>query len=98
MTHADFDVLTSSTRSVSGTRASAQRSRWERPIVRVAWLVARLVRRERVTIDLYRRRFRVSLRTFRRDIANVRDAGMYLDADPFGDYRMVCFCSDSDAT
>ena len=98
MTHADFDVLTSTTRSVRHTRQSVQRSRWARPIVRAAWLIARLCRREPVTVQLYKNRFGVSVRSFRRDIANIRDAGIYLDADPAGDYRMLYFASDSDAS
>jgi predicted DNA-binding transcriptional regulator YafY len=31
---------------------------------------------------VYKRRFGVSLRSFRRDIVNIRDAGIHLDADP----------------
>ncbi len=81
MTHADFDVLTSTTRSVRHTRHSVQRTRWARPIVRAAWIILRLCRKEPVTVQLYKRRFGVSLRSFRRDIANIRDAGVYLDGD-----------------
>lgn len=98
MTHADFDVLTSTTRSVRNTRHAIQRTRWARPIVRAAWLITRLCRREPVSVEIYKRRFGVSLRSFRRDIANIRDAGIYLDADPTGDYRMLYFASDSDAS
>ncbi len=98
MTHADFDVLTSTTRSVRHTRHSVQRTRWARPIVRAAWIILRLCRKEPVTVQLYKRRFGVSLRSFRRDIANIRDAGIFLDADPAGDYRMLYFSSDSDAS
>jgi hypothetical protein len=60
--------------------------------------LTRLCRREPVTVVLYKLRFGVSLRSFRRDIANIRDAGIYLDADPAGDYRMLYFASDSDAS
>ena len=98
MTYADFDVLTSTTRSVRNTRQAVQRTRSARPIVRTAWLITRLCRREPVTVQAYKRRFGVSLRSFRRDIANIRDAGIYLDADPAGDYRMLYFSSDSDAS
>ena len=98
MTHADFDVLTSTTRSVRNTRQAVQRTRAARPIVRTAWLITRLCRREPVTVQAYKRRFGVSLRSFRRDIANIRDAGIYLDTDPAGDYRMLYFSSDSDAS
>ena len=98
MTHADFDVLTSTTRSVRGTRQSIQCSRWSRPIVRAVWLVTRLCRRDPVTLQIYTSRFGLSVRSFRRDIANIRDAGVYLDADPAGDYRMRYFSPDADGS
>ncbi len=98
MTHADFDVLTSTTRDVRHTRRSVQRSCETRPIVRAAWLILRLARREPVTVKLYKRRFGASVRSFRRDIANIRDAGLYLDAGPAGDYCMLYFSSDTDAS
>ena len=98
MTHAEFDVLTSTTRSVRNTHQSVQRTRWARPIVRAAWIILRLCRKEPVSARLYKRRFGVSLRSFRRDIANIRDAGIYLDADPTGDSRMLYFASDADAS
>ncbi|HWT06653.1 MAG TPA: HTH domain-containing protein [Xanthomonadales bacterium] len=97
MTHADFDVLTSTTRSVRNTRRAVQHARWARPIVRAAWIILRLCRKEPVTARLYKKRFGVSLRSFRRDIANIRDAGLYLDTDQGGDYRLLYFSSDSDA-
>ncbi len=59
-------------------------------IVRIAWLVARFVRRDFVPYEVYDDRFGTSLRTFRRDLAAIRDAGLYLDVDHRG-YRMVCF-------
>ena len=98
MTHADFDVLTSTTRSVRNTQQSVQRTRWARPIVRAAWIILRLARKEPVTVRLYKRRFGVSLRSFRRDIANIRDAGVYLDADQGGDYRLLYFSPDTDGS
>ncbi len=98
MTHTDFDVLTSTTRSVRNTRQSVQSTRWARPIVRAAWLIARLCRREPVTVQLYKNRFGVSVRSFRRDIANIRDAGVYLDVDNAGDYRMLYFSPDADGS
>ena len=98
MTHADFDVLTSTTRSVRNTQQSVQRTRWARPIVRAAWIILRLSRKEPVTARLYKRRFGVSLRSFRRDIANIRDAGVYLDADQGGDYRLLYFSPDTDGS
>ena len=98
MTHADFDVLTSTTRSVRNTRQAVQRTRWARPIVRAAWIILRLCRKEPVTAQIYKRRFGVSLRSFRRDIANIRDAGVYLDAGPAGDYCLLYFSPDSDGS
>ena len=98
MTHADFDVLTSTTRSVRNTRQAVQRTRWARPIVRAAWIILRHCRKEPVTAQLYKRRFGVSLRSFRRDIANIRDAGGYLDAGPAGDYCLLYFSPDSDGS
>jgi HTH domain len=65
-------------------------------IVRLIWRTARLVRRESVSFDDCRRRFGISVRTFRRDIAALRDAGVYIAAEP-NDYRMTCFVSDTDA-
>jgi len=69
-----------------------------RRIVRVVWLTARLVRREHVSVQEYRSRFGVSLSSFRRDIAVLRDAGLYIDADRDDGYRLICFNADSDAS
>jgi predicted DNA-binding transcriptional regulator YafY len=44
-----------------------------------------------VTIAEYWPRFGVSLRSFRRDLALIREAGFYLEAATAGTYRMVCF-------
>ncbi len=66
-------------------------------VVRVAWLTALLVRRDRVSFERYRRRFGASLRTFHRDIACLRDAGLYLENEPPYAYSLVCFMADSDA-
>ena len=49
-------------------------------IVRIAWLAMRLVRRDVFRFEDYRARFGASVRTFRRDIAALRDAGVYVDA------------------
>jgi predicted DNA-binding transcriptional regulator YafY len=51
---------------------------------------------ESVSFEDYQRRFGASMRTFRRDIAALRDAGLYIDAAPH-DYRMTCFAADADA-
>jgi predicted DNA-binding transcriptional regulator YafY len=48
-------------------------------LVRVIWLTAIFTHRESVTIAKYQRRFGVSLRSFRRDLAFVREAGFYLE-------------------
>jgi len=66
-------------------------------IVRVIWLTALFARRESVSIADYRRRFGVSVRSFRRDVALLRQAGFYLEATARGDYRMLSFMLDSDA-
>jgi predicted DNA-binding transcriptional regulator YafY len=50
-----------------------------------------------VSIADYRRRFGVSLRSFRRDVALLRQAGFYLETTAPGDYRMLSFVLDSDA-
>jgi len=63
--------------------------------VRLVWLTAWL-RRDCVSYKDYWRRFDVSLRTFRRDIAALRGAGLYIDAAP-NDYRVTFFCFDADA-
>jgi predicted DNA-binding transcriptional regulator YafY len=68
-----------------------------RRIVRIIWLTARLVRRERVSVQEYQNRFGVALSSFRRDIAALRDAGLSIDADPDAGYRLICFRPDSDA-
>ena len=59
------------------------------------WVTARLVRRESVNYD-DSRRFGISVRTFRCDIAALRDVGVYIAAEP-NDYRMTCFVSDIEA-
>jgi predicted DNA-binding transcriptional regulator YafY len=66
-------------------------------IVRVVWLTALFARRESVTIADYRRRFGVSVRSFRRDVALLRQAGFYLETIADNQYRMLCFDRDSDA-
>jgi len=65
-------------------------------VVRIAWLLTRLIRRDTVRFKSYRERFAASPRTFFRDIAALRDAGVYLEASESG-YRMVYFRSDREA-
>ncbi|HEY6233774.1 MAG TPA: hypothetical protein VIW69_01560 [Candidatus Elarobacter sp.] len=50
-----------------------------------------------MTIADYRRRFGVSLRSFRRDVALLRQAGFYLETTAANNYRIVCFDLDSGA-
>jgi hypothetical protein len=65
-------------------------------LVRVIWLTALFARRESVTIASYRHRFGVSLRSFRRDLALVREAGFHLETPAAGEYRTICFLRDFD--
>ena len=98
MTNARFDALASKTRSRRGGRyRHTERGTIGFCLVRgVIWLTAIFARRESVTIAEYRRRFGVSLRSFRRDLALIREAGFYLEAAAVGTYRMVCFARDND--
>jgi len=65
-------------------------------VVRLIWLTALLARRDPVRIADYQRRFGMSVRSFRRDIALLRNAGLYIDTAGGGDYRMLCFLADAD--
>jgi hypothetical protein len=98
MTNARFDALASKTRPrSSGQHRHTNRDGIAFRIVRVVWLTALFARRESVSIADYRRRFGVSLRSFRRDVALLRQAGFYLETTAPGDYRMLSFVLDSDA-
>jgi len=68
-----------------------------RTAVRIAWLVAHFMRREIVRYDAYVERFGRSQRSFYRDLAALRDAGMYLEDDVHGEYRLLCFCAEREA-
>jgi len=57
----------------------------QRPVVRIAWMIALFARKSYVSYDEYRLRFACSMRTFQ------RDAGMYLEPHPTHGYRMVWF-------
>ncbi len=97
MTNTRFDALASKTRSPRGGRhRHTERGTIGFCLVRVIWLTAIFARRELVTIAEYQRRFGVSLRSFRRDLALLREAGFYLEAASAGTYRMVCFARDND--
>jgi hypothetical protein len=65
-------------------------------LVRLVWLTARFGRPEPVTFDECRGRFGVSLRSFHRDVALLRQAGLYIDTVLPGNYRMLCFLADAD--
>jgi len=97
MTNARFDALASKTPARRGGRfRHTERGGIGFCLVRVIWLTAIFARRESVTIAEYRRRFGVSLRSFHRDLALVRQAGFYLETAAPGDYRVVCFARDCD--
>jgi hypothetical protein len=97
MTNARFDAPASKTPPRRGGRfRHTERDGIAFRLVRVIWLTALFARRESVTIADYRRRIGVSLRSFRRDLALVREAGFYLETVAAGDYRMVCFMRDAD--
>jgi hypothetical protein len=93
MTTAEFDASASAPRYRKRTVPYTHRIKkpCDRTVVRVAWLIARFARREFVDIDQYHERFGVSLRTFRCDLAVLRDAGMYLEPHPTRGYRLVWF-------
>ena len=95
MTSAPFDALALNTPPRTAVPRPSRGPIGAR-IVRLVWLTAQLVRRSPVNYEDYWRRFGLTVRTFRRDIAALRDAGMYINAEPH-DYRMTCFVSDIDA-
>ena len=92
MTIREFDAPASITRPAAPSYDSGSR-----PIVRVAWLITRFCRRDPVRFERYEERFARSIRSFRRDLAALRDAGLYLESDRTGDYRMLCFRPERDA-
>ena len=97
MTNARFDALASKTPARRGGRfRHTERGTIGFCLVRVIWLTAIFARRELVTIAEYRRRFGVSVRSFRRDLALLREAGLYLEPATAGTYRMICFARDND--
>ncbi len=99
MTNPRFDAPASKTRPRHGRRPpQTYRNGFAFRLVRVVWLTALFARRESVTIADYRRRFGVSLRSFRRDVAVLREAGFYLETIAANQYRMLCFNRDSDAS
>ena len=98
MTSIRFDARASETRPRrSGRTPQTYRDGIAFRLNRVVWLTALFARRESVTIADYRRRFGVSLRSFRRDVALLREAGFYLETIAAKQYRMLSFDRDSDA-
>jgi hypothetical protein len=97
MTSTRFDAPASKTRPRRGGRTpQTYRDGVAYRVVRVIWLTALFARRESVTIADYRRRFDVSLRSFRRDVALLREAGFYLETIAANQYRMLSFDRNSD--
>jgi hypothetical protein len=97
MTAARFDAPASTSPARRHARPPyAQREGVAFRVVRLIWLTALFVRRDPVRFEEYRRRFGMSLRSFRRDIALLRQAGFYIEPIADGDYRMLCFLMDSD--
>jgi hypothetical protein len=98
MTTTKFDAFASSTpRQFAACSQRPPAATVAQRIARIIWIAALLVRRDRIDFERYRRRFGTSERTFRRDIAALRDAGFYLDSGPRDTYRLVCFEADNDA-
>ena len=72
MTIGQFGAPASITRPLSRNRDRGRGS-----LARIAWLLARFIRREAVHYELYEARFGGSARAFRRDLAALRSAGIY---------------------
>lgn len=70
---------------------------WERYDVRFVWLVMRLASGEDISYRVYRTRFDRCVRSYYRDIAVLREAGLYIVPEGRGRYRFVCFCGDLEA-
>jgi hypothetical protein len=72
MTVCEFDAPASSTRP-----ASSRKDYGRRPIIRVAWLLARSIRGEPLGYEHYERRFGRSPYAFQSDLAALRRASIY---------------------
>jgi hypothetical protein len=79
MTPRRFDVHASITRRPSCTEDGSRPS-----IARIAWLLARFIRREAVRYELYEARFGASSTTFRSDVVAVRAARIYRGTELLG--------------
>ena len=95
MTTTVFDAPASMPRFAAGRFFLSPRKRSpkpsQRPVVRIAWMIALFAKKSYVSYDDYYLRFACSVRTFKRDLAVLRDAGMYLEPHPAHGYRMVWF-------
>ena len=97
MTTARFDARASNTPALRHARpAHVQSDAIAFRTIRLIWLTAQFVRDDPVTFPEYRRRFGVSLRSFRRDIALLRKAGLFIEAMAYGRYKLLCFLLDYD--
>jgi hypothetical protein len=98
MTTAYFDVPASNTPALRYARPPhVQSDGIAFRTIRLIWLTAQLVSCKPLTFVDYRRRFGVSLRSFRRDIALLRAAGLFIETVTHGDYRLLSFAPDYDA-
>jgi hypothetical protein len=79
MTVRRFDVHASITRPPSCSQARGRRS-----IARIAWLLARFIRREAVRYELYEARFGEPVSAFRGDVAALRAARIYRGTELLG--------------
>ena len=79
MTTGQFDAPASCPR-----RASSTQKRSHRDIARIAWLLARFVRREPVRYEPYKERFGASMHAFRSDLTALRNAGIYRGTERLG--------------
>ena len=76
MTVRDFDARASSTRRFASCH--------DRAALRLAWLLARIIRREPVRYGFYKRRFDCTEYGFRRDIRAIREARIYRGTELLG--------------
>jgi hypothetical protein len=62
--------------------------------VQLIWLAALIVLDDRVLFARYRRRFRVPMETFRRDVRMIRRTVRSIDAVLHGNYRRYLYLMD----
>lgn len=97
MTVAEFDAPASTPRFDHHAHPGTGRTSLQRRIVRLAWLVTRFVRRDFISVEQYFARFGRSERSFRRDVAVLRDAGLYIEWHPTRGYVLRYFASETEA-